>query len=759
MRKAYKNAGRMQVLFTVLFVFAAFAGSYNTYSQNAFRKNYESKLRDNEKCLVQGKIYKKEQDSENYLYYLKDCVMQLHQKNYSCNRILVYLDADRYSIGEIICVKGNIKTFSLPRNEGNYNERQYYQSLKIDFKVEGKKVFGVYGKKDSFREGLYFLKEKMKESFCNTMSEQDAGVLTAMILGDKSLMDAERKSMYQDAGISHFYSISGLHISMLGMALYQFLRKRGGSYLISGAVGAVLILTYGELIGYGISASRAIGMFLILLYAKYRGRSYDRATALALMAAILAGENPGILHQAGFFLSFGAVAGVIFAEQLLKEEKTENEEKNQKIQNVDKIKKKAGDAIKEWGRSTIKSVKETFVVSLCIQVVTIPIMCQFFYEISVYTVFVNLVILPCMGALLGIGILGGVLGCFLPVLAKYLLIPCCLILQIFEIVCQSFLKLPYASCITGELSEGKILLWYGMVAGFLLLKKYGKGRKLFVLILPLCFLLLLQSTPSFEIDFLDVGQGDGVYITTGDGTNLFIDGGSSSVSKVGIYRILPFLKKRGVKRIDYWFVSHCDNDHISGLLEVLEENYEIKTLVVSEKIPKDEAWQELQNLAVAKQISIMKMKEGDVLKGRKENGDENWSIRCLFPNKSYKTQDRNALSLTLLFEKESFTGLFAGDISEEEEKILLKNKSLQKIDVYKVSHHGSKYSNSKELLEVIKPDITVISCGLYNSYGHPHAEAVRRLEDVGSEMFYTMKSGEILIQIEKGATSISEYRK
>ncbi len=121
----------------------------------------------------------------------------------------------------------------------------------------------------------------------------------------------------------------------------------------------------------------------------------------------------------------------------------------------------------------------------------------------------------------------------------------------------------------------------------------------------LVVLLAAQKKPEFEIDILDVGQGDGIYIATGDGMDLFIDGGSSNVAKAGAYRILPFLKYRGIRQIDYWFVSHCDADHISGLAEIIEADYQIGSLVVSKFTKADAAFQTIRDLADKKGIAIL----------------------------------------------------------------------------------------------------------------------------------------------------------
>ncbi len=728
----YRQSIKKGIVWILAFLLAVFGGCYNSYSRQVCRNAYESEWNEGGQCQAQGQIYQKENENGTYLYYLKHCSIQLHHKNYSCNQILVNLNGQEHFIGEILCIKGTIKPFSTPVNEGNYNEKAYYRSLNIDFKLEADKVIFAGGKKNAIKEQFVHIKEQWKESYQKAMPEADAGVLAAMTLGDKSLMDYERKKMYQDAGISHFYSISGLHISMLGMAFYQLLRKRGMSYAGAGIFAALMILSYGELIGFGISASRAIGMFLLLIYAKYRGRAYDRATALSLMAAVLAGENPGLLHHAGFLLSFGAVAGVMLAGEAAGG--TNESQKNDKHKFA-KDRWKIGRKLKK----AVKGLRETLLVSICIQMMTIPVMCQFFYEISVCTVFVNLIVLPCMGVLLGMGIAGGIMGCFFPLAGKVLLYPCYLILLLFDRTCQFCLNLPHASVITGALSFTEILLWYGGIAVVLLLRAYGKKISALLLALPLGMLLLLPQTPEFELDFLDVGQGDGIFLATGDGTAMFIDGGSSNVSKVGTYRILPFLKYRGIQSIDYWFISHCDADHISGFLEIAEAGYRIKHLVVSAYLPYDSAWQEVEELAGQKGIPILKMNSQDSIKGR------DWSIQSFSLEQESPVLDRNKASLVLLFEQDGFRGFFAGDIGEEEERELAQAWEFGKIDVYKASHHGSEYSNSSVILNAIAPRITVISCSMHNRYGHPGRGTMERLRETDSSIYETRYLGQIKI--------------
>lgn len=730
MRSAVRMQGSLaQKSMWIAAFFAAVAlGSIRSFGRQAFYKAFETKLYDGKECLIQGKIYQKEAKEEKYYYYLKDCVTQLNQKNYSCNSILLSLNAGDYSIGEILCVKGTAQTFSLPVNEGNFNERAYYQSLGIGFLVEGEDVFGVYGKKNFIKEWLYGVRERVKMRYEEFLQGEDAGVLAAMTLGEKGMVLKERKTLYQDAGISHFYSISGLHISLLGMTLYSVLRKCGIGYFGSGLSASALILGYGSLLGFGVSKSRAIGMFLLLIYANLRGRSYDRPTALAVLAAVLVWGNAGFLQNAGFLLSFGAVTGVMLAEFLLERQRggqTKEDSKNCRI--LGKV---------------FANIKESVVVSVCIQVMTVPVLCQFFYGISPYAAIVNIIVIPCMGIMLGMALAGGLFCGVFPFVGNVAFWVCHMILRLFDGVCKMSLKLPYANLITGALSVWGILLWYGILFAILALKKSGRNKGLPVLACMLVVLLAAQKKPEFEIDILDVGQGDGIYIATGDGTDLFIDGGSSNVAKAGAYRILPFLKYRGIRQIDYWFVSHCDADHISGLAEIIEADYQIGSLVVSKFTKADAAFQTIRDLADKKGIAILTMDRNDTLIGK----NKDWQMQCLWPKENGRLSDRNANSLALFFKSESLSGFFAGDIGEGQERELVLGGKLQKADLYKASHHGSKSSSGSGLLEALSPEITVISCSKNNRYGHPAKETIERLRAAGSRIFETSRMGQIKIK-------------
>lgn len=262
------------------------------------------------------------------------------------------------------------------------------------------------------------------------------------------------------------------------------------------------------------------------------------------------------------------------------------------------------------------------------------------------------------------------------------------------------------------------------------------------LIIICFFIILYQPKHTFEITFLDVGQGDGIYICDGENRNFFIDGGSTDVKQLGEQRILPFLKSNGIKRIDYWFVTHADTDHISGVLEVLESGYNVSYLVLPKAIPKDENYETLVNFAKRSHTDILYMEAGNYIKTK------SLTFECLYPE-NIELNNRNDSSLVLELEKDTFRAIFTGDISVDVEKQLLEKGCLEEVSLYKAAHHGSKTASSIEFLQKISPEITVISCGENNFYGHPHKETLERLESVGSSVWNTAECGQIVVEVDE----------
>ena len=259
---------------------------------------------------------------------------------------------------------------------------------------------------------------------------------------------------------------------------------------------------------------------------------------------------------------------------------------------------------------------------------------------------------------------------------------------------------------------------------------------------------LIPERQGFEVDIIDVGQGDGIYISSGDGVRFFIDGGSTSSDAVGKYTLLPFLKYKGAGHIDYWFLSHMDLDHVSGVLELLDMGYRIDNIVLSAEIPDGDTLTELLTLAKANDTKVLYMKQGDVC------GTRHLSFSCVYPFEGMIADDINALSLSLVMKYDEncdgvvdYSGFFGGDIGAEQEQAIVANGLVGHVDLLKVSHHGSKFSSDPEFLSVLSPDVAIISCAKVNRYGHPSAEAIERISAAADQIYYTMNSGRVRARV------------
>ncbi len=766
----YKAAGRSIILLSAFLL-----GMTHIQKEEAFRETYMSVLesRDVEvaddenrqmtdaeslqegprEVVLWGEITKIEYTDYGVRMILTDCYIRLNEKNMPCNDVVVYASSTHFHVGEIHKIKGKLNLFEEARNQGSFDSRVFYQSQKLDFSVwlETNELLGM--NENRLRDFVFSLKEGLRQVFIECMDESASGFFAGMLLGDKSELDKEIKDLFTLGGISHVLAISGLHVSIIGRGFYKVLRKCGVGFLSAGIVAGCLLLLYGCLVGNGMSAVRAIGMMLIFFLGQSLGRSYDMLNALGAMVIFLLWENPFLLEYSGFWFSVMALIGVGFVGEVFSK------------------------ALKGIG------------MSLGITLTTLPVVAYCYYEIPLYSPLVNSIVLPMLAPIFILALCGGIVGLWLPVLAKIVLLPCSWGLGFYIWLCEFVERLPFASVICGQPKTGVIVVYYVVLAcGVMLLQRKTKElderkgsmlekkrdniicqlyrcQKMFMKkvdfhvfeIGVICLLLIIypKSKP-FEITFLDVGQGDGIYISTGDDVTYFIDGGSTSVDGVGEYRILPFLKSKGIAFIDYWFVSHTDEDHISGLLEVMESGYDVKHLVLSKYIPRDENLDKLLTAASKCEVDVIYMVAGEYIQ------TESTRIECLYPWMA-STVDRNDASMVLEFaiysketdgflgmrllqEKESeiiYKAFLAGDISSEVEESLLDRGAVDDVWLYKASHHGSKYSNSSELLEILCPEASVISCSKGNLYGHPHKETIERIETVGSELFYTMENGQV----------------
>ncbi len=669
--------------------------------------------KENQKILVTGEVYQKSHTSKVQVLYLKN-----NSINHS--KLIIYDDTfTEVPIGKTISLYGKVSTFDTAHNPGNFDQQMYYAKQDIYASVWCEEIVDISGKTDWLREYLYRFKMKWAEQIQAVMGEENGGILCAMLLADKSDMDPDTKELYQKSGISHVLAISGLHISFIGIGVYQLIRKTGFSYAISGIIGIFILSLYVMMIGFSVSVLRAFIMLLFKIGADMCGRVYDLITALAVAAAITIAYQPLYVQDAGFLLSYGAILGIVGVGPALE---------------------KVFPTKKKW--------LQGWYASIGVNVFLFPILLWFYYEIPLYAFFLNLFVIPLMSWVLGLGMFGSLLGVFWKDGSWILLKGCSILLSTFEIGSQITSRLPLSRIVFGKPSGWSVMLYYMFLGALILgVEKFKKKQSVIAVLYGIVLLCMIyHPNGKLQITMLDVGQGDGIYMEGPTGTDYFIDGGSSDVESVGKYRIEPCLKSFGVGSLDYVFISHGDGDHYSGIKEMLERQeygVRIKNLVLPVHFRENEALVELAQLAQKYHTNVWTMNAGKVIT------EGTLRITCIQPEVGEKTLEDNAGSMVLDVRYGAFSMLMTGDVEAEGEEMLTqKLKGKQSYDVLKVAHHGSKNSTSEAFLQVVKPQVAWISAGEENRYGHPHEEVLERLKKIGCNIQRTDESGAITLRID-----------
>lgn len=640
-------------------------------------------------------------------------------------QVLVYENQQTtLKIGYKVKATGSYAPLEEASNPGQFDQKAYYEARGIGMVLKKAKLTVIEAKENIFFQKLYELRSFWAQNLEKITGKEEAALLKAMLLGEKSSLKKEQKELYQSGGISHILAISGLHISLVGMLLYRFLRKKKRSYPFSALVSGSCMVVYGFLTGFGVSAKRAVFMFLIYLGAELLGETYDVVSALALSGLLILAEQPLQLFQCGFQLSFLSVGAVALGYPALQ--------------------KRLG-----WKKKAAMSLLSGLSVTLF----TLPCTLYWFYEWMPYAVFLNLIVIPLVPVVFLSGAAGMLTGGASVAAGMFLAGASAGVLRFFQTLLERTEVLPGSRAVIGQPELWQIALYYVLVGaavwgGRCRARKKNQHRievRIFFIIFALCILCLPFHRP-VEVTFLDVGQGDAVFLRTEAGTTCLIDGGSTTVSDVGTYRLLPFLKSRGVSSLDYLFLSHMDADHINGAEELLKDQFRgipIRHLCLS-ALPGDETRERLEKEARLFGTELCYISRGTVFR---EKGTE---IRCLSPVKDQKKEDENENSEVLMVEISGLRILFTGDLGEEGEQELLEAGTDLRAAVLKVGHHGSRFSTGEDFLEAVSPGFAVISCAEDNRYGHPAPETVERLERAGCRIFYTMKSGAVTLYTVNG---------
>ena len=740
------------------------------------------KKADGEQVWISGIVSRREASEKYHICYLESIQSVSSGKRITDHwKFLIYIPQNKnietVRVGNRIEVGGRLDLFETAVNPGMFDQRQYYHRRGI--------AAGVWAESVRIRDasvrqpGEFLCRTSIlwSEKLCSILGEKQGGILSAMLFGEKHHIPAETKEIYRQSGIGHILAISALHMTFIGMGLYRLLRTTGLPFLPAGCAGGLFLSVYTGMIGEGASSLRALVMYLIRMGAEITGRTYDLAISLSAAAMVILFSRPFWMGEAGFLLSFSAVLGLLL-QKCLPEDLWQGRSKKEKKK---KEKKEKNNQKRQKRFASKAAIRASLISSFSIQAVMFPLLLYFYYEIPLYAIFLNLVVIPLMSWILGAGFAGsflllfGNIGLvFLSVPGEWLLKSCGFLLECFEKLAKISLSLPGARWVAGQPKIWQILGYYLLLALVLWClagkkaqkekktvndKKTRRRKEIVFLLYGLAVWICTSGRgigSNLEVTMLDVGQGDCFVLRLPGNVTCLIDGGSSDVNAAGKFRLEPFLKARGISSLDYVFVSHGDQDHCNAVEELFSRQrtgIEIRNLV----LPCREAWDEkLENLAEEArnaEIKVEEIRSGQSLICREA------VLTCLLPDAVTAAEPGNGASMVLKLEYHNFRMLFTGDLERGQEAELIKklektereNKTEKDgadslpITVLKTAHHGSSGSTGTTLLEKITPAYAWISSGKGNPYGHPHPDTVERLQKAGCQIYNTQTSGAVIL--------------
>jgi len=512
------------------------------------------------------------------------------------------------------------------------------------------------------------------------------------------MVDENIIESYRQNGISHLFSISGMHISLFAsIILYVLKRVSYNNYYNYGMVILFLII-YTLLVGSSPSVIRSLIMYILFSLNKLLNINAKNIDVMLLVLIIMLLINPYYLYNISFQYSYLiSFTLVLFSYK-------------------------------------IKNIKNKFMKSIYISflsfLVSFPICIYNFYQVNIISIFLNLLVIPLVNIFI-----------FPLSLLSFIIPKISYILSIFINILQSIslfiYKYDLGVIIFSKPNISLIIIYYILIYLYLYNHKF-----IFIFIIIFIHKFYNHINNKIEVTILDVGQGDSLLIRYPyNQANILIDTGglTNSDYKISINKTIPYLKSIGVNKLDYLTITHGDFDHMGEAINLVE-NFKVEKVIFN--------CGEINELEkeLIKVLDKKKIKYYLCVKELNINDNKLYFLN----NNDYRNENDN--SSVVYTKLNNFKFLFMGDAGVEVEQDLIEKYNLKDIDILKVGHHGSKTSSSKEFINEIKPKYSIISVGKNNRYGHPNKEALENLKD--TKIYRTDKDGSIMFKIKNNKLKI-----
>lgn len=603
-------------------------------------------------------------------------------------------------IGDKISAGGNLKLLHNYNNPGQIDGVTRMKANGITARLSASKN-GVSvvevdncGLWTKFLRIVAAIREHYRESMAQVMSAEDAAAIFAMLFGGYAGLNPELVEEFQTTGIVHILSVSGSHMSMLAMATAIFCRLAKIPRSATFVIGLFVIGSYAILSALLPQVLRSATMGILIFFAKTLDAEAEGARLLTLTALAMLINQPLLIFDVSFQLSFTATAGLMYLSEDLRE----------KMERLPKF------------------FSEPAAMTIAAQLASLPIIVWYFNQISLSSVLANVFVMPLLEVVIVGGLIGGIIAAVVPIAGKIFFVVMALIFGAGAELNKIFANLPLSSVQVPTI---------GILAGFFYYAALILRRPIILLPIIILFALNFFKASDFEISFIDVGQGDCAVVVTPHGKCLIFDAGGvrEHMFDVGGRVVVPYLKHENIRAVEKIFLTHVHEDHAAGAGAV------IKKLPVSEIITAGEPKSEYAAVFGIAEEYLPHLRQGQAGEKFSIDGVE---VEILF---APKVGSGNEISNVYRIRYGEITFLITGDLVTAIEEQILREGVDVSATVLKVAHHGSKTSSSEEFLRAVNPKCAVICVGYGNSFGHPRAEVLERLENLPTKIFRTDKDG------------------
>ena len=633
--------------------------------------------------------------------------------------------------GNVVSVKGTYNRGKGTRNPGEFDYQAYLLKQGVTGFLSVKNPEDVKilnSEKSTFSSWLFSIRKNIADKIDELQHQQTVGLIKGLVLGDKSEIDNETKMEFINSGVAHVLAVSGQQVGFIAI-IFIILFGRVNIYLRTTLT--ILTLIFFLLItGLQPAVLRATIMAFVVFAASVSGREINAWNTISIAALIILLVDVNQLFDPGFQLSFVAVMATIglypYFSAWLKE-----------LNLKSKI---------------LKVLLVMFFMSLAAQIGVLPFTNYYFGKISIISLIANLFVIPAISVILANAILTlfvsmisiqvaaifALAGDGITALLYYLI-------KISATQDFSFVRVP-------NFSMQDAVIFYCFLFFLIFTLRYTKRifTKLILIFLVaantvvFCSLDNKNILPNDQLSvmMIDVGQGDAFLVKLPDGKTILIDGGSSQFSYDNGERvIIPLLDYLGISKIDYGIISHMDTDHFAGMVSLVSQN-KINQIIKPDLDSTDKNDYYFEQLLSLKNIPFRYYRDSII-----SIADTRIYFLCDThkpPVSNFKINDRSGI-VKIVHGKTSF--LFVGDAHLKMENYLTSHwNNFLDADVLKVGHHGSKTSSGENFLNFVTPEISLISVGEQNKFGHPSQIVLDRLTKLNSQLLRSDEEGAVILQ-------------